>query len=218
MRYLLILALLPSAVWATSICNFKEQTLITNEEDQQVLSKHRVDTCVEKTSEVEYGLSSQCGVPRQIDPYHPAETVACQLDDGSWQQHNVFYSIDQFGRRTELTKFSVPDFTDNSASTLGEMIAAKIKGWRRQLNEEQQFLHYTAIKSSLEQSSNGQGYQWQNNKVMGTVTVVATFQTSQGYCKIIHTSFKTGSQQLADAHRACYNNSTNIWYWVDDKY
>ena len=217
MRLLLLLALLPSAVWANTICNFKEQTLLTNDENYQVVSKHRVDTCVDQTNNVEYGLSSRCGVPRQVDPYHPTETIACQLDDGSWRQHNVFYGIDQYGKKTELTRFSTPDFTDNTASTLGAIIAAKLEAWKKQLNEEQMYLHYTAIKSSLEQSSNGQGFQWQNNSIIGTVTVVATFQTSQGYCKVIHTSFNTGSQQIADAHRACYNNSTDIWYWVDDK-
>lgn len=217
MKFLLIFALLPSAVWANTICNFKEQTLLTNEENHQVISKHRVDTCVESTKNVEYGLSSRCGVPRQVDPYHPTETIACQLDDGSWRQHNVFYSIDQYGKKTELTRFSVPDFTDVTADTLGSFIATKLTAWRKQLNEEQLYLHYTAIKSSLEQSTNGQGFQWQNNNVLGSVTVVATFQTSQGYCKVIHTSFKTEYQQVVDAHRACYNNSTDNWYWVDDK-
>ena len=215
MRCLLILALLPCAVWANSICNFKEQTLLTNEEDQQVVSKHRVDTCIEKNSTVEYGLSSKCGVPRQIDPYHPAETIACQLDDGTWQQHNVFYSIDQYGKKIEITELAAPDPSAIYTNDLVQLIATKLFGKR--LNEDQKYLHYVAIKSSLEQSSNGQGHQWQSNGMMGVITVVATFQTSQGYCKILNTTVRTDDRQIVDAHRACYNNSTDNWYWVDDK-
>jgi surface antigen len=215
MRWLLILALLPCAVWANSICNFKEQTLLTNEEDQQVVSKHRVDTCIEKNSTVEYGLSSKCGVPRQIDPYHPAETIACQLDDGTWQQHNVFYSIDQYGKKTEITELAAPDTASVYSNDLVQVLIAKLFGKR--LNDDQKYLHYTAIKSSLEQSSNGQGHQWQSNDMIGVVTVVATFQTSQGYCKILNTAVRTGNRQVVDAHRACYDNGTDNWYWVDDK-
>lgn len=217
MRWLVILALLPCAVWADSICNFKEQTLLTNDEDHQTVSKHRVDTCVEKINNVEFGLSTKCGIPRQIDPSHPTDTVACQLDDGSWRQHNVFYGIDQYGRKTELTQFSTPDFTDDRATGFANILFAKIDAWFKGIGENEKYLHYTAIKSSLEKSSNGQGHQWQSKGIVGTITVVATFQTSQGYCKIVHTSFKTDSRHIADAHKACYNNSTDIWYWVDDK-
>lgn len=215
MRWFIIFALLPCAVWANTICNFKEQTLLTTEEDQQVISKHRVDTCVEKTT-TEFGLSSKCGVPRQIDPNHPTETVACQLDDGSWRQHNVFWGIDQYGQKKEITQFSTPDFTEPSSSLSG-IIFAKLKSLSKNFNEDQRYLHYTALKSSLEKSSNGQGHQWQSHGLVGTVTVVATFQSSQGFCKIVHTSFKDREQHIVDAHKACYNSSTDIWYWVDDK-
>ena len=215
MRWLLILALLPSAAWANTICNFKEQTLLTNEEDQQVVSKHRVDTCVEKTNTVEYGLSTRCGVPRQIDPYHPTDTIACQLDDGTWKQHNTFFAIDQFGKKTELNEFAIPDVSAHRSNDIVQILIARVFG--KKLDADQTYLHYTAIKSSLEQSSNGQGFQWQRGGVIGVITVVATFQTSQGHCKILHTKVSTDDRQVVDAYKACYDNGTDNWYWVDDK-
>ena len=202
---------------ASTLCNFKEQTVVTNEEGQQVISKQRVDTCLDKTPPVEYGLARQCGVPRQIDPRIPTETISCQLDDGSWRQHNVFYAIDQFGKKTEITNFNEPDFTDYRSGRFAEVLMAKIAGWTSGLNSDQKHFYTLAIKNSLEQSSNGQGFQWHSGDARGTVTVVATFQTSQGHCKILHTSVQSGKRQVADAHRACYNNALNNWYWLADK-
>lgn len=215
MRWIFILFLLPSAVWANSICNFKEQTLLTYEEDQQVVSKHRVDTCIEKNSTVEYGLSSKCGVPRQVNPYHPADTIACQLDDGTWKQHNVFYGIDQYGKKMEITRLAPPNTATVYSNDIIQVLIAKLFGKR--MNRDQQYLHYTAIQSSLEQSTNGQGHQWQSDGITGVVAVVATFQTSQGYCKILNTTVTTSNRRVVDAHRACYNNGTDNWYWVHDK-
>lgn len=203
---------------ANTMCNFKEQTLLTNEGGQQVLSKHRVDTCLDNTPPVEYGLGPQCGIPRAINSNIPTEAISCQLDDGTWRQHNVFYAIDQFGQKVELSQMSSPDFTQHQSGRLMSMIVAKIGGWTSGLNSDQKSLYLAAVKNSLEQSSNGQGYQWHSGDSRGTVTVVATFQTSEGYCKILHTMVQSGRRQVADAHRACYNNSLDNWYWLTDKY
>lgn len=209
--------LFSTAAWSSTTCNFKEQTLFTNDENQQYVSKHRVDTCVDRMPPKEYGIALQCGVPRQIDPRFPAETISCQLDDGRWQQYNVNAAIDQYGRKTELVNFPEPNFTDYRSRDLGSVIFASIRGWTRSLNDEQRHLHFNAIKNSLEQSSNGQGYRWNSGNAGGVVTVVATYQSSQGHCKIIHTLVQSGEKRVADSARACYNNSTESWTWVTDK-
>lgn len=200
------------------MCNFKEQTLLTNEEGQQVVSKHRVDTCLDKAPPVEFGLGPQCGVPRAINPNIPTNSISCQLGDGTWRQHNVFYAIDQFGEKVEITNLNIPDFTDHRSGRFFSVIMAKVVGWGYGLNPDQKQLYMMAVKNSLEQSSNGQGFQWYSGDARGTVTVVATFQTSEGYCKILHTAVQSGKRQVADAHRACYNNSLDNWYWLTDKY
>ena len=202
---------------ANTMCNFKEQTLLTNDESQQIVSKHRVDTCIDATPPVEYGIAPQCGVPRNIDPRFPSETVACQLDDGSWRQHNIYGAIDQYGKKTELINFPEPDFADYTSRQSMAVLFASIRGWFRSLNKEQQHLHFKAIKNSLEQSSNGQGYRWNSGDAGGVVTVVATFPSSQGHCKILHTLVQSGNSRVADSARACYNNSTEKWFWVTDK-
>jgi surface antigen len=207
-----------SSANAGQVCNFKEQTLLTNTEGDQVVSKHRVDTCIEKSSPVDYGMSAKCGVPREIDPRAPTNSISCQLDDGSWRQHNVFYAIDQYGSKKEISQINEPDFTDYRSGLLGRMFFAKLGGWSRGLNTDQKYLYLTSLTNALQQSSNGQGYQWKSGSAAGTVTVVATFQSSQGYCKILHTLVQSGDYQVADAHRACYNNTLDNWYWVADKY
>lgn len=214
----LIFALLMStAALASTTCNFKEQTLFTNEESQQVVSKHRVDTCVDATPPIEYGLAPQCGVPRNIDPRFPSETISCQMDDGRWKQHNVYGAIDQYGQKTELINFPEPNLTEHRSSAPMAVLLASIRGWARGLNDEQKQLHFKAIKNSLEQSSNGQGYRWNSGNAGGVITVVATFQSSQGHCKILHTLVQSGETRVADSARACYNNSTEKWVWVTDK-
>lgn len=216
-KHFLIALLLPSAVWANTMCNFKEQTLFTNEEEQQVVSKHRVDTCVDRTPPVEYGIAPQCGVPRNIDPRFPSETIACQLDNGQWRQYNVFSAIDQYGQKTELANFPEPNFADYTSRQPMAVVFEALRGWTSSLNKEQKMLHFKAIKNSLDQSSNGQGYRWNSGNAGGVVTVVATFPSSQGYCKIIHTLVQSGEKRVADSARACYNNSIDSWYWVADK-
>lgn len=216
-RLLLMALLLPTAAWADTMCNFKEQTLLTNDENQQYVSKHRVDTCVDKTPPVEYGMAPQCGVPRNVDPRFPSETIACPMDDGRWRQHNVYPAIDQYGQKTELANFPEPDFADYKTRDIMGVLFAGIEGWRHGLNTEQKHMHFKAIKNSLSQSSNGQGYRWNSGNAGGVVTVVATFPSSQGYCKIIHTLVQSGNRRVADSARACYNNSTDSWYWVADK-
>jgi len=202
---------------ANKICNFKEQTLLTNTEGNQVISKHRVDTCIEKTAPVEYGMAAQCGVPREIDPRVPTNSISCQLDDGSWRQHNVFYAIDQYGVKTEISRVVEPNFTNHRSGMPVNMLFAKLGGWSRSFNNDQKHLYITSLRSALEQSTNGQGFQWQSGNAAGTVTVVATFQSSQGYCKVLHTLVQSGNHRVADAHRACYNNTLDNWSWVADK-
>jgi surface antigen len=207
------------AVNANTMCNFKEQTVITADEDRQVLSKHRIDTCVDNTvPKVKYGLAPNCGISGKYDPNFPSEAISCQLDDGTWRQYNTFYQMDQFSKKRDLHNFPQPNFANYNTGRSVGVILEDIIAWTKQLNEEQRELHLAAIRSALEKSTNGQGFRWVNANAGGTATIVATLQTSQGYCKIVHTSVYSGSRQVADSGQACYNNSTNYWQWINDKY
>jgi surface antigen len=167
---------------------------------------------------VKYGLASNCGISGKYDPNFPSEAISCQLDDGTWRQYNTFYQMDQFGKKRELNSFPQPNFANyNTSRAVGVMIE-DIAAWTKRLNEEQRELHLAAIRSALEKSTNGQGFRWVNANAGGTATIVATLQTSQGYCKIVHTSIYSGNRQFADSGQACYNNSTNYWQWLNDKY
>lgn len=201
---------------AGTMCNFKEQTLLTNNEGQQVLSKHRVDTCVEQAPKIEVGLSQACGIPSRPDPRVQSDTISCQLTDGTWRQHNAYWGVDQYGQRQELVDIPETDFTEyGSGFGIIKSMFAWTEGWSRNLNREQRSMHLNAIKNAAEQSSNGQGFQWSNGGNKGMVLVAATFQTSQGYCKILNTAVFSGNKQVADSKKACYNNTTNNWYWVE---
>jgi hypothetical protein len=201
---------------AGTMCNFKEQTLLTNNEGQQVLSKHRVDTCVEQAPKIEVGMSAACGIPSRPDPRVQSDTISCQLTDGSWRQHNAYWGVDQYGQRQELVDIPETDFTEyGSGFGIIKSMFAWTEGWSRNLNREQRSMHLNAIKNAAEQSSNGQGFQWSNGGNKGVVLVAATFQTSQGYCKILNTAVFSGNKQVADSKKACYNNTTNNWYWVE---
>lgn len=204
---------------ANTMCNFKEQTIVTADEDKQVLSKHRIDTCVDNTvPKVQYGLAPNCGISGRYDPNVPSEAISCQLDDGSWRQYNTFYQMDQFGKKSDLQRFPQPNFANYRSSSPVNVVTEDLIAWTKQLNEEQKELHLSAIRSALEQSSNGQGFRWVNGNTGGTATIVATLQTSQGYCKIVHTLVYSGNRQSADSGKACYNNSNSSWYWINDKY
>lgn len=202
---------------ANTLCNFKEQTLFTNDEGQQIVSKHRVDTCVDRMPPKEYGIAPQCGVPRQIDPRFPSETISCQLDDGRWRQYDVNAAIDQYGRKTELVNFPEPDFSNYNSGNYLAIMFAGFKGWTKGLNSEQKYLHFKSIQNSLNHGANGQGYRWNSGNAGGVVTVVATYPSSQGHCKIIHTLVQSGDSRVADSARACYSNATEEWMWVNDK-
>lgn len=217
MKQLLFIALLlPSVAWAGTMCNFKEQTLLTNTEEDQVVSKHRVDTCVEQAPKVEIGLSPVCGISANIDPRVQTETISCQLNDGSWRQHNAYWGVDKYGKKQELVDIPETDFTEyQSGFGIVRALMSLTEGWSRNLNSDQRAMHLNAIRSAVQYSSNGQGYQWSYGGNKGSAMVVATFPSSQGYCKILNTAVYSGSKQVADSKKACYNNTTDTWYWIE---
>lgn len=204
---------------AETVCNFKEQTIITNSEGQQVLSKQRVDVCLDDTvPKVQYGLAPNCGISGKYDPNLPSEAITCQLDDGMWKQYNTFYSMDRYGAKRDLNNFPQPNFSEYRNTNSSGILVGNVIGWFSGLSNDQKRMHVDAITRALEQSANGQGFRWHDGGKSGTATIVATLQTSQGHCKIVHTSLYSGRQQVADSGKACYNNSTSSWAWITDKY
>lgn len=67
-------------------------------------------------------------------------------------------------------------------------------------------------------AENGQTVSWYHSDASGMVMPAMTWPTGTGYCRRIHIQAIAYNTEKTVAATACFDNSTNKWNWLTDKY
>jgi surface antigen len=222
MKYLIILLMLPTVAWAETptLCDTQTRTEFSiDKSGREIVRTITENVCVDNSRQLKRAglLNGVCGVPRRTDPSVDQRVVSCMKPDNTWEQFNVAPWIDTTSVDTNQ-EIPLPNYYDYGNGDAGGFLFGLARGGYYKLNGSQQAAHREAIWTSLKTAELGQRVTWRLGDVSGYVMPVATFPSSQGYCRRIHISISNAGLTNSLSKTACYENSSNSWRWISDKY
>jgi surface antigen len=214
--------IMPSIVLAETPTLCDEQTRTEHFIDKQGRESVRTITekvCVDNSHNLKRaGLADGiCGVPSVIDPRVEQRVVSCMKPDETWEQFSVSAHIDQTSVDTNQD-IPLPDFYDYGKGDATGIIVGSLFGGFYSLNEIEKEAHTQAVTTALKKANLGQRVIWRLGKTQGFAMPVATFPSSQGYCRRVHIYIATAKRERAVSKTACFENASNQWRWISDKY
>jgi len=218
-NWLLSLVFLPVLVLAETptLCEEQTQTIFSVDKDGREIVKTVTEKiCVDNSHQLKRsGLANGiCGVPRHYNPNTHYTTITCLRPDRRWEQIDVNPLVDKTmvssNQDIPLPDFFDPGRGDNASIVFGWLTTKKLSGSALAAHEE-------AIWTALTSAGNGQRVIWKLGNDQGFVMPVATFPSSQGYCRRIHGSVTYSNKNSSIARTACYDNSSKLWKWISDK-
>ena len=91
-------------------------------------------------------------------------------------------------------------------------------GWFKTLDNEQKLAYNQALTQAVMYADNGQAVRWYKNDASGLVVPAVTFPSGSGFCRRIHIQAIAYGVEKTMRANACYDNSSDRWTWVSDKY
>jgi surface antigen len=222
MKYLVIMLMLPMVAWADSPTLCDSQTrkeFSVDSQGREIVRTITENVCVDNSHQLKRAglLNGICGVPGRTNANVDQRVVTCIKPDNSWEQFNVAPWIDTTAVDSNQD-IPLPNYYDYGQGDAGGFIFGLIRGGYYNLNGSQQAAHTEAIWTALKKAELGQRVTWKLGDVNGTVMPVATFPSSQGYCRRIHVSLINAGLEKSISKTACYENSSESWKWINDKY
>jgi surface antigen len=176
-------------------------------------------TCVDNSHNLKRaGLAAGiCGIPSVVNPNIEHQVVSCMKPDESWEQFNIATHIDQTSvdRNQDIP---LPEFYDYGKGDTTGIIFGSLVGGFYSLSPIEKEAHTEAVATALDQAQLAQRVVWRLGKTHGYAMPVATFPSSQGYCRRIHIFISSSGRERAMSKTACYENATGKWRWISDKY
>jgi surface antigen len=222
MKILAVLLMLPVVAWADTptLCDTKTRTEFSvDSSGREVVRTITENVCVDNSHQLNRAglLSGVCGVPGRANPSVDQRVVSCMKPDNSWEQFNVAPWIDTTSVDANQD-IPLPNYYDYGNGDAGGFIFGLFRAGYYKLNGSQQAAHTEAIWTALKKAELGQRVTWRLGEVSGFVMPVATFPSSQGYCRRIHVHLENSGQSNSISKTSCYENATGRWKWISDKY
>jgi surface antigen len=219
---LAVLAMLPIVAFADTPTLCDEQSRTEHFRNKNGVESVRTITetvCVDKSRNMKRAglLNGICGVPSRIDPALDQRVVSCIKPDNTWEQFNVAPWIDKTSVDPNQ-EIILPNYYDYGRGDAFGFLAGLVVGGYYSLNESQKAAHTEAIITALKDAELGQKVTWRLGDVGGYATPVATFPSSQGYCRRVHVYLFNSKKTNALSKTACFENSSESWRWISDKY
>lgn len=220
--FALAFSMLPSLGFSETPTLCDEQTRTEHFIDKQGRESVRTITekvCVDNSHNLKRaGLAKGiCGIPSVIDPRIESKVVSCFKPDETWEQFDISPHIDQVSKDSNQD-IPVPDFYDYGKGDATGIIVGSLFGGFYSLSEIEKEAHSQAVTTALNQANLGQRVVWRLGKTQGYAMPVATFPSSQGYCRRIHIYIATAKRDRTVSKTACFENASNRWNWISDKY
>jgi surface antigen len=216
------LIVVPCSALAETPTLCEEQTSTIHFIDTQGRESVRTITekvCVDNSHNLKRaGLAAGiCGIPSQVNPNVERRTVSCFKPDETWEQFNVATHIDQTSvdRNQDIP---LPEFYDYGKGDAVGIIFGSMFGGFYSLSEIEKAAHSEAVTTALTKAELGQRVIWRLGKTAGYAMPVATFPSSQGYCRRVHIFISSSGRERAISKTSCYENATGKWKWISDKY
>jgi surface antigen len=199
---------------------------------EQTRTEHFIDTqgresvrtltekvCVDNSHNLKRaGLAKNiCGIPSAINPRVEQKVVTCFKPDQTWEMFDVSQHIDQTSIDSKQD-IPLPNYFYYGGGGVVSSFFDSFFGDQYSLNDTEREAHTEAVTTALSKANLGQKVIWRLGKTEGFAMPVATFPSSQGFCRRVHIHLVSPKIKKATSKTACYVNSSDRWYWISDKY
>ena len=110
-----------------------------------------------------------------------------------------------------------PRFFNYRSGGFTNQLADLSFGWFKTLNDEEKLSYNQSITQALMYADNGQIVRWYKNDASGMAVVSATWPRGAGYCRRLYIQAIAYNVEKTMKATACYEDSTDIWRWFNDK-
>lgn len=222
MKQLAILFMLPLVAWAETptLCDVQTRTEhFVNKDGIESVRTITEKVCVDNSHQLKRAglLNGVCGVPSRINHSVDQRVVSCMKPDNSWEQFNVAPWIDTTSLDNNQD-IPLPNYYNYGQGDAMSFLVGLVAGGYYSLGAVEKEAHAEAVTTALKKAELGQRVIWRLGDVGGYAMPVATFPSSQGYCRRLHIQVASGKKVDTISKTACYENSSNNWRWISDKY
>lgn len=87
-------------------------------------------------------------------------------------------------------------------------------GWFKTLDNTQKTTYHQSITHAVMFAENGQPVTWYESDASGVSIPVATWPTSEGYCRRLHVQVIAYNTERIMTATACFSDINKQWKWV----